>query len=409
MHVWPGYLRAERLLHHPARGAQEAADRLNVGLVVEEAGNDAETQATQIQSLIDQGVDALLINPVDADAVVASIEAANAAGIPVFTVDRSANGGEVVAHIASDNFAGGSMAGNYLAEAIGEEGSVVELKGRENTSAAQQRGAGFNEAIGAFENIEIIAAETANFDRAEGQTVFAAILEANADIDGVFAHNDEMILGAVEAAREADRLADIRFVGFDAIEDALTALEAGRSAGHHRAAARRNGTPRRRDGAEAAPGRDGQRRHPGRSCPDHALVESRGQAYAPAQFIARTARGPDLRPAPAVGAGIQRFRSVLQPVYRPEPQQPPPPLTRSTARPAWKVPGSRSWPASTTCCSPARRTSSRVDLPSRWRPSTARWSSCRPARRHFAGDRGGKHAVGVIARRAVGRSECDGG
>ncbi|MBK8023840.1 MAG: substrate-binding domain-containing protein [Chloroflexi bacterium] len=208
-------------------GAQEAADRLSVGLVVEEAGNDAETQATQIQSLIDQGVDALLINPVDADAVVASIEAANTAGIPVFTVDRSANGGEVVAHIASDNFAGGRMAGNYLAEAIGEEGSVVELKGRENTSAAQQRGAGFNEAIGAFENIEIIAAETANFDRTEGQTVFAAILEANADIDGVFAHNDEMILGAVEAAREADRLADIRFVGFDAIEDALTALEAG--------------------------------------------------------------------------------------------------------------------------------------------------------------------------------------
>ncbi len=208
-------------------GAAEAAERLGVEIVVEDANDDAEAQAAQVQALIDQGVAALLINPVDADAIVASIEAANAAGIPVFTIDRSAAGGEVVAHIASDNLAGGEMAGNYLAETLNETGNVVELRGIEGTSAAQDRGAGFNQAMADYPNMTVIVSETANFSLEEGETVFAAILEANADIDGVFAHNDDMILGAVEAARAAGRLEDIQFVGFDAVDAAVDAVEAG--------------------------------------------------------------------------------------------------------------------------------------------------------------------------------------
>jgi ribose transport system substrate-binding protein len=208
-------------------GAAEAAERLGVEIVVEDADDDADAQATQIQALIDQGVAALLINPVDADAIVASIEAANEAGIPVFTIDRSAAGGEVVAHIASDNLAGGAMAGNYLAETLNEAGNVVELRGIEGTSAAQDRGAGFNEAMADYPNMTIIVSETANFSLEEGETVFTEILEANDDIAGVFAHNDDMILGAIEAARAAGRLEDIQFVGFDAVEAAVEAVEAG--------------------------------------------------------------------------------------------------------------------------------------------------------------------------------------
>jgi len=208
-------------------GAEAAAKRLGVTLVVEDAGDDAHQQTTQIQSLIDQGVSVLLINPVGGDAVVAAIEAANEAGVPVFTIDRSASGGEVVSHIASDNLAGGKMAGDYLAESLGKTGKIVELQGIPGTSAAEARGAGFNEAMEAYPDMELVAQETANFDRAEGQTVFAQILEEQDEIDGVFAHNDEMILGAIEAAKEADRAGDIQFVGFDAVEDAITALEEG--------------------------------------------------------------------------------------------------------------------------------------------------------------------------------------
>lgn len=207
-------------------GAEEAAARLGVTLVVEDAADNAETQAEQIQALIEQGVRALMINPVDSEAIGSSIEAANAAGIPVFTIDRSAASGEVVAHIASDNVVGGKMAGDYLADTLSESGNVVELRGIEGTSAARDRGAGFNEAMAAYPNITIVASEVANFNREEGETVFAAILEENADIDGVFAHNDEMILGAIAAAQAAGR-EGIQFIGFDAVEDAISAVEAG--------------------------------------------------------------------------------------------------------------------------------------------------------------------------------------
>lgn len=208
-------------------GAQTAADRLEVELVVKDAEDDVEQQKTQVQELIDEGVDAILINPVDGDAIVPAIEAANEADVPVLTIDRSASGGEIVAHVASDNLAGGRMAAEYLAENLGGTGKVIELEGIPGTSAAEARGAGFNEAIAESEEIEVIARETANFNREEGRTVFAQLLDEYEEINGVFAHNDEMILGAIEAAKEADRAGDIRFVGFDAVEDAVAAVESG--------------------------------------------------------------------------------------------------------------------------------------------------------------------------------------
>lgn len=210
-----------------AAGAQDAADRLDVTLLVREAADDLETQQAQVQEMIGQSVQAIIIIPVDTEAIAASLEAASEAGIAVFTVDRSANTDVVVAHVASDNAAGGRMAAEYLAEAIGEAGNVVELTGIAGTSAAQDRGRGFNDAIAAFENIEVIARETGNFNTAEGQQAFAAVLAEQPDIQAVFAHNDDMILGAIAAAQEAGRADDIVFVGFDAVDAAVAALEAG--------------------------------------------------------------------------------------------------------------------------------------------------------------------------------------
>ncbi len=208
-------------------GAQAAADQLGVELIVVDAADNPSTEAANIEDLIAQGVDAILINPTDSDAVVPSVAAANAAGIPVFTIDRSANGGEIVSHIASDNVAGGALAAQYLCRKLGGSGNVVELEGIPGTSAARDRGAGFNAYMS--ENcpgVTIVARQTANFNRAEGLTVFENILQAQAEIDGVFAHNDDMILGAIEAANAAGR-AGIVFVGFDAVDDAVAAVRAG--------------------------------------------------------------------------------------------------------------------------------------------------------------------------------------
>jgi len=210
-------------------GAEAKAAELGVKLIIVDSQDDSSKEATNIEDLIQKGVDALLINPTDADAIVPSIKKANAAGIPVFTIDRGASGGDVVSHIASDNVAGGKMAAEYMVELLGGKGNVVELEGIAGTSAARDRGKGFNEVISANSGLSVVARQTANFNRAEGLSVFENILQAQSDISAVFAHNDEMILGAVQAAEAAGRTGII-FIGFDAVDDAVNAVKSGKLA-----------------------------------------------------------------------------------------------------------------------------------------------------------------------------------
>ncbi len=208
-------------------GAEAAAAEAGVKLIVVDAQDDPAKEATNIEDLIQKGVDALLINPTDSDAIVPSIQKANQAGIPVFTIDRGASGGDVVSHIASDNIAGGAMAAEFLCNAIGGKGNVVELEGIAGTSAARDRGQGFNDYMSAnCSGATIVAKQTANFNRAEGLSVFENILQAQPDVTAVFAHNDEMILGAIEAAKAAG-VTGITFVGFDAVDDAVAAVKVG--------------------------------------------------------------------------------------------------------------------------------------------------------------------------------------
>ncbi len=208
-------------------GAQQAADAAGVTLVVSDAQDDPARQASQIEDLISRNVDAILLNPTDSNAVVPAVEKANAAGIPVLTIDRSAAGGQVVTHIASDNVLGGQMAADFLCNAINGQGNVVELQGTTGTSAARDRGQGFDqEMASACPGATIVAKRPADFDRTKGNSVFTDILTAQPDIAGVFAQNDEMVLGAIQAAQAANRTG-IVFVGFDAIPDALQAIKDG--------------------------------------------------------------------------------------------------------------------------------------------------------------------------------------
>ncbi len=209
-------------------GAMKAANAAGVKLVVTDSQDNPATEAKNIEDLIIKKVDALLINPTDSSAIAPSVFKANKAGIPVFTVDRSATSGAVVAHIASDNVAGGILAGEFLVKKINAKGKVVELEGIAGSSAAIDRGKGFNQVMSKHSGITVVAKQTANFNRAEGLRVFENILQAQPEIDGVFAHNDEMILGAIQAAQAAGRDKGIVFVGFDAVDDAVNAVKAGR-------------------------------------------------------------------------------------------------------------------------------------------------------------------------------------
>ncbi len=211
-------------------GAKAAATRLQVDLVVLDAQDDSAKEASGIEDLIQKKVAVILINPTDSAAIVPTVKKINAAGIPVVTVDRGSNGGDVAAHIASDNVAGGRMAAEYIGQRLKGTGNVVMLEGIAGSSAARDRGNGFREGLKKFPGIKLLASQTADFNRAKGLTVMENVLQAQPKIDAVFAQNDEMALGAVQAIEAAKRQKQIFVVGFDATGDALAAVKAGRLA-----------------------------------------------------------------------------------------------------------------------------------------------------------------------------------
>lgn len=204
-------------------GAEGKAKDLGDELIVLDSQNDPSKELANVEDLLVKGIDVLLINPTDSDAVVSAVRAANRQKVPVVTLDRAANKGKVVSHVASDNVLGGEMAGNYIIEKLGGKGKIVELEGIPGTTAARDRGEGFNKS--AKGKLDIVAKQPADFDRTKGLTVMENILQAQPEIDAVFAHNDEMALGATKAIEATGR--NIMVVGFDATDDAVAAVKAG--------------------------------------------------------------------------------------------------------------------------------------------------------------------------------------
>ena len=210
-------------------GAQAEAQALGLRLITVDAQNDPARQIASVEDLIQKKVAVILLNPTDSDAVANVVKEAQAAGIKVISLDRAVNGAEVAAHIASDNVAGGRMAAEFLIKKIGGKGNIVELEGIPGSSAARERGAGFESGLKSTADVKLVTAQPADFDRAKGLTVMENVLQRNRDIQGVFAQNDEMALGAVRALEEAG-LKNVPVVGFDATPDALAAVKAGKLA-----------------------------------------------------------------------------------------------------------------------------------------------------------------------------------
>lgn len=204
-------------------GAKAKAKELNVNLDIVNASDDTAKQSNDIEDLISKKVQVIIVNPVDSDAVAPAVKDAIKANIPVIALDRVINGVEVTSQIASDNVAGAELAAKYLLSLVGKGAKVAELIGVPGASATIDRGKGFH--LIADTNLSVVASQSANFNRAEGLSVMENILQANPDIKAVFAHNDEMALGALEAIQAANK--DIIVVGFDATDDAKTAIKQG--------------------------------------------------------------------------------------------------------------------------------------------------------------------------------------
>lgn len=209
-------------------GAEKQAKALDYDLVVLDSQNDPAKELANVEDISVRGVKVLLINPTDSDAVGNAIAVANQKKLPVITLDRAANKGQVVAHIASDNTAGGEMAGNYIAEKLGKGAKIIQLEGLAGTSAARERGAGFAKAAQAHD-FKILASQPADFDRSKGLNVMENLLTAQPEVQGVFAQNDEMALGALRAIQAAGKK-DLVLVGFDGTDDGVKAVKSGKMA-----------------------------------------------------------------------------------------------------------------------------------------------------------------------------------
>lgn len=207
-------------------GAQKEADRVGAKLIISDARDDAATQSNNISDFIQQGVDIILVNPVDSDAISTSVLAANEAGIPVIALDRNSEGGKLLSLVASDNVKGGEMAADYIVEKVGKGAQVAQLEGIPGASATNERGKGFKNV--ADKDLKVVTSQSADFDRAKGLTVMENIIQANPDIKGVFCQNDEMALGALEAISNVGKKDQIVVVGFDGTEGAIASVKEGK-------------------------------------------------------------------------------------------------------------------------------------------------------------------------------------
>ena len=205
--------------------AQKEANRLGYDLVVLDSMDNPAKELANVQDLTVKGTRLMLINPTDSDAVGNAVILANKAKIPVITLDRVANKGEVVSHVASDNRLGGEMAGDYIAEKVANDAKVIQLEGITGTSASRERGEGFKQAVDAHK-LNVLASQPADFDRTKGLNVMQNLLTAYPAVQAVFAQNDEMALGALRALQTAGRT-DVLVIGFDGTDDGIKAVNRG--------------------------------------------------------------------------------------------------------------------------------------------------------------------------------------
>lgn len=208
-------------------GAQKKADELGYKLVILDSQNDPAKELANVEDLVVRGAKVLLINPTDSEAVSNAVAIANRNNIPVITLDRGAAKGKVASHIASDNVAGGKMAGEFIAKKLGSNTKVIQLEGLAGTSAARERGEGFKQAVAEYK-FNVLASQPADFDRTKGLNVMENLLASKGDVQAVFAQNDEMALGALRAISAANK--KIMVVGFDGTDDGIKAVKSGKLA-----------------------------------------------------------------------------------------------------------------------------------------------------------------------------------
>ena len=240
-HGGPTIALVVKTLNHPffidmQNGAEKAAENLGINLIVQGAERevDVEKQMQIIENLIQRKVDVLCVAPSGSKEIVPGILKANRANIPVLIVDTQVDtsvlneaGGHIETFIGSNNYEGGHIAGKYIVEKMASRGKVAVLEGIPGHETGDARLRGFRDALKYSPDIEIVVSLTANWERDQGFNVFQNILQSHPEVQALFACNDLMALGAVEAIEAAGKTGEIVVIGFDALNDAKKAIREG--------------------------------------------------------------------------------------------------------------------------------------------------------------------------------------
>ncbi|RTM08840.1 MAG: ribose ABC transporter substrate-binding protein [Hyphomicrobiales bacterium] len=224
-------------MNHPWRVAMVEGNKKyaeknlpDVELVITDGQNDSAKQVTDVESLIARGVKVLMISPLTADALTPVVQEALDAGIKVVTLDRKVNTA-VTVHVGALNEPIGEDAGKFLIEALGNKGNVIELQGTGGASATVDRHNGFETALKGS-GLKVVASQNCDYLRENAVKFMEDQLQrfGPGEIQAVYAHNDEMALGAIQALEAANRLGEVKVVGVDGEELAFEAIDAGKMA-----------------------------------------------------------------------------------------------------------------------------------------------------------------------------------
>lgn len=199
----------------------------NIELVWNSANLDVSTQASQIDSMINQGVDAIIVVPVQADSLGPQVAAAKAKGIPLVPVNAALDSTDIAGNVQPDDVAAGAQEMQMMADRLGGKGNIVILQGPLGQSGELDRSKGIEQTLAKYPDIKVLAKDTANWKRDEAVNKMKNWISGfGPQINGVVAQNDDMGLGALQALKESGRT-DVPIVGIDGIEDGLNAVKSG--------------------------------------------------------------------------------------------------------------------------------------------------------------------------------------
>ncbi|MET0702103.1 MAG: substrate-binding domain-containing protein [Mycobacterium sp.] len=208
-------------------GMDTYAKANNIELLWNSANNDVSTQASQVDSLINQGVDAIIVVPAQADSLGPQVAAAKAKNIPLLAVNAALESPDLSGNVQPDDVAAGAQEMQMMADKLGGKGNIVILQGPLGGSGEINRGKGIDQVLAKYPDIKVLAKDTANWKRDEAVNKTKNWISSfGPQINGVVAQNDDMGLGALQALKESNRT-DVPIVGIDGIEDGLNAVKSG--------------------------------------------------------------------------------------------------------------------------------------------------------------------------------------